>query len=110
MDYNIYWTFFLLRLIKEYTRKLNDEDKGKFKPIFLFKLFLVIAVVLLALQDAGANLTALLAASAALLVGVGFALQTFFQDIVSGVFIMIDQSVHVGDIIELDGKVGRVKI
>ena len=102
---------FLLRLIKRIsTRKLNDEDKGKFKPIFSFlNYFLVIAVILLALQDAGANLTALLAASAALLVGVGFALQTFFQDIISGVFIMIDQSVHVGDIIELDGKVGRVE-
>ena len=86
---------FLLRLIKRIsTRKLNDEDKGKFKPIFSFlNYFLVIAVVLLALQD----------------VGVGFALQTFFQDIISGVFIMIDQSVHVGDIIELDGKVGRVE-
>ena len=46
--------------------------------------------------------------SAALLVGVGLALQTFFQDIISGIFILIDQSVHVGDIIEIDGKVGRV--
>ena len=36
------------------------------------------------------------------------ALQTLFQDIISGIFILIDQSVHVGDIIELEGKVGRV--
>ena len=34
MDYNIYWTF--VEINKEYTRKLNDEDKGKFKPIFSF--------------------------------------------------------------------------
>ena len=27
----------------------------------------------------------------------------------SGIFILLDQSVHVGDIIELDGKVGRVE-
>ena len=32
-----------------------------------------------------------------------------FQDIISGVFILIDQSVHVGDIIEIEGKVGRVE-
>jgi small-conductance mechanosensitive channel len=32
-----------------------------------------------------------------------------FQDIISGIFILIDQTVHVGDIIELEGKVGRVE-
>tara|TARA_S200000501_G_C20661060_1_gene671898 strand:- start:164 stop:871 length:708 start_codon:yes stop_codon:yes gene_type:complete len=92
------------------TRKLSDEGKGKFKPIFSFLNYsLYTVIVLLALQNAGVNLNALLAASAALLVGVGFALQTFFQDIISGIFILIDQTVHVGDIIELDGKVGRVE-
>ena len=44
-----------------------------------------------------------------LLIGIGLALQTLFQDIISGVFILVDQSVHVGDIIEIDGKVGRVE-
>ena len=29
--------------------------------------------------------------------------------LISGVFILIDQSVHVGDIIEIEGKVGRVE-
>ena len=43
------------------------------------------------------------------MVGVGLALQTFFQDVISGIFILIDQSVHVGDIIEIDGKGGRVE-
>ncbi len=32
-----------------------------------------------------------------------------FQDIISGIFILIDQTVHVGDIIELDGKVSKVQ-
>jgi small-conductance mechanosensitive channel len=66
-------------------------------------------ILLVTFQTAGINLTAILAASTALLIGVGLALQTFFQDIISGVFILLDQSVHVGDIIELDGKVGRVE-
>jgi len=65
-------------------------------------------VILITIDNMGVNVTAVLAASAALLVGIGLALQTFFQDIISGIFILIDQSVHVGDIIEIDGKVGRV--
>ena len=102
---------FVLRFIRKLlTRKLSNERKGKFKPVFsFFNYSLYTVVLLLALQNAGVNLNALLAASAALLVGVGFALQTFFQDIISGIFILIDQTVHVGDIIELDGKVGRVE-
>ena len=103
-------SYFLRLLRRVLTRKLSVERKGKFKPIFLFLNYsLYIVVILLALQNAGVNLNALLAASAALLVGVGFALQTFFQDIISGIFILIDQTVHVGDVIELDGKVCKVE-
>jgi len=39
----------------------------------------------------------------------GLALQTFIQDIISGIFILVDQSVHVGDIIEVDGQIGKVE-
>ena len=60
-------------------------------------------------HSVGVDVTAVFAASAALLIGIGLALQTLFQDIISGVFILVDQSVHVGDIIEIDGKVGRVE-
>ena len=55
------------------------------------------------------NVTAIFAASAALLVGVGLALQTFIQDIISGIFILVDKSVLVGDIIEVDGQIGQVE-
>ena len=103
-------TAILLRLFKKFTtRKLPEEDKLKFTSVFSFAKYLIYLVVLIiTLQNMGVQITAILTASAALLVGVGLALQTFFQDIISGIFILIDQSVHVGDIIEIDGKVGRV--
>lgn len=101
---------FILKLVKKIvTNKLDDEDKLKFNSIFSFsKYFIYLIVLLITFDNIGVDVTAIFAASAALLVGVGLALQTFFQDIISGVFILIDKSVHVGDIIELDGKVGRV--
>ena len=103
-------TAILLRLFKKFTtRKLPEEDKLKFTSVFSFAKYLIYLIVLIiTLQNMGVQITAILTASAALLVGVGLALQTFFQDIISGIFILIDQSVHVGDIIEIDGKVGRV--
>lgn len=98
---------FAKRLI---TRKLPKEDKAKFTTVFSFSRWLIYLIVLLiAFSTAGINVNAILAASAGLLIGVGLALQTLFQDIISGIFILVDQSVHVGDIIELEGKVGRVE-
>ncbi|EZH72897.1 mechanosensitive ion channel protein MscS [Aquimarina atlantica] len=92
------------------TRKMQSQDKLKFESVFSFsKYFIYLIVIFFALDSIGFNITAIFAASAALLVGVGLALQTFIQDILSGIFIFIDQTVHVGDIIELDGKVGRVE-
>lgn len=104
-------TSIILKLIRKLvTRKLPDDDKLKFVSLFSYsKWFIYVVIILTTFHNIGVNVTAIFAASAALLVGVGLALQTLFQDIISGVFILVDQSVHVGDIIELDGKVGRVE-
>jgi len=104
-------TIFFLKYLQTFvTRKLLDHDKVKFNSIFLFvKYFIYSLVILITFDNIGVNITAIFAASAALLVGVGLALQTFIQDILSGIFILIDQTVHVGDIIEIDHKVGRVE-
>ena len=105
------FTYLFLKLLKKIaTKKLDEERKLKFRSVFSFlNYFVYIIVALITFQNFGINLTGIFAASAALLVGVGLALQTFFQDIISGILILADQTVHVGDIIEIDGKVGRVE-
>ena len=103
-------TAFLLKLVRRFvTRKMPINDKVKFVSVFSYiRWFIFLVIFLIAMHTSGVNVTTVFAASAALLIGVGLALQTLFQDIISGIFILVDQSVHVGDIIELEGKVGRV--
>ena len=103
-------TSVILKLIRRlFTRKMPENDKRKFISVFAYLRGLVYLIIfLITMHSSGVNVTAVFAASAALLIGVGLALQTLFQDIISGIFILVDQSVHVGDIIELEGKVGRV--
>lgn len=103
--------YFILKILyKAISKRLPKADKDKFTSVYsYFKWLIYVIVVLGLLNSIGVNLNALFAASAALLIGVGLALQTFFQDIISGVFILLDQSVHVGDLIEIEGKVGRVE-
>jgi len=91
------------------SRKMPREDKIKFKVVFGYARWLIyLLIMLITFHSLGINVTGIFAASAALLIGIGLALQTFFQDIISGVFILVDQTVHVGDIIEIEGKVGKV--
>lgn len=103
-------TYFLLRMVKRIIfRKLTEENKPKFSSILSYINILIYTLVLLIVFDSlGIKITGILTASAALLVGVGLALQTFFQDIISGIFILIDQTLHVGDIIEIEGKTAKV--
>ncbi|MDR9456766.1 MAG: mechanosensitive ion channel [Salegentibacter sp.] len=100
----------ILRIIRSFvTGKLVDEDKMKFISIFKFiKYFIYVVVILITLGSAGIDITILLTASAALFVGLGLALQELFQDVIGGIFIILDKSLLVGDIIEMNGRVGRV--
>jgi len=101
---------FILKWIRMFfTRKMEETDKHKFISVFKFiKYVTYIIVVFVTLSLAGFSITPFLAGFAALLVGLGLALQELFQDIIGGLFIIVDKSLLVGDIIEVDGKVGRV--
>lgn len=101
---------FVLRLIRMFlTRNLTSGDQSRFITVFNFIKYIIYILVLLAtLSAAGINITILLTASAALFVGLGLALKELFQDIIGGLFILIDKSLLVGDVIEINGRVGRV--
>lgn len=101
----------LLRLIRKFlTRNMPLADKRKFKVVFGYVRWLIyVIIMLITMHTIGMNVTGVFAASAALMIGIGLALQTLFQDIISGVFILTDQSLRVGDIIEIEDKVGRVE-
>jgi small-conductance mechanosensitive channel len=92
-----------------FTRKMEVDDKLKFISIFKFIKYLVyVVVILFTMSAAGIDITILITASAALFVGLGLALQEIFQDIIGGIFIIVDKSLRVGDIVEVDSKVGKV--
>tara|TARA_R110002050_G_scaffold1281_1_gene9170 strand:- start:59252 stop:60136 length:885 start_codon:yes stop_codon:yes gene_type:complete len=103
-------TSFILKWLRYlFTRKMEVDDKHKFISVFKFIRYVVyLVVIVFTMSAAGINITILLTASAALFVGLGLALQELFQDIIGGIFIIVDKSLSVGDIVEVDGKVGRV--
>ena len=103
-------THLVLRFIRIVaSKKLKEENRYRFKTVFTFIKYFIFSIALIATLDAsGVKITALLAASTALFVGLGLGMQKLFQDIISGIFILIDNTVTVNDIIEIDKKVGKV--
>lgn len=103
-------TSFVLKWVRRlFTRKMDEGDALKFISFFKFIKYVVyIIVVFSVLSFAGVNVTPIIAASAALLLGVGLALQQIFQDVIAGILIILDKSLLVGDIVQVEGKVGRV--
>lgn len=75
----------------------------------LFEVFLFFAIFIVLLQIMGINLTTLTVFGGALGVGLGFGLQAIASNFISGLIILLDRSITVGDFIELeDGRSGTV--
>jgi small-conductance mechanosensitive channel len=76
----------------------------------LFEIALFTIIFLLILQVMGINLTALAVFGGALGVGLGFGLQQIAANFVSGIIILLDRSVTIGDFIQLeDGRSGTIR-
>ena len=106
-------TLLLLRAIKAFFNrrvKSGKIDKGSAYSIYsILRYLLWIVFILTTLETIGVNLNIMLAGSAALLVGLGFGIQQIFNDMVSGVIILIEGNLKVGDIIEFENEiVGKV--
>lgn len=86
----IFVTALILKLLlKLITRRLPSDDKAKFNVVYgYFRWLVYLIIFLVTLDSVGVDVTTVLTASAALLIGIGLALQTLFQDIISGVFIL----------------------
>lgn len=89
---------------------LNKFDTGRGEAFYQIIKYIIIVVALITSMDIlGIKLNLLLAGSAALLVGVGLGLQQIFNDIVSGILLLFEGTVSIGDIVEVNNIVGRVK-
>tara|TARA_R110001592_G_scaffold313768_3_gene589233 strand:- start:2907 stop:3743 length:837 start_codon:yes stop_codon:yes gene_type:complete len=103
----------LLWVIKKAMKRqwrFKNLDKGSEHALFqIIKYILWIIAIAMILETLGVKVTLLIAGSAALLVGVGLGLQQTFNDIISGVILLLEGSTKIGDVLEIDGDVVKVR-
>ncbi|MEO6691987.1 MAG: mechanosensitive ion channel domain-containing protein [Saprospiraceae bacterium] len=105
-----YFILFIIRRSLLNSKELAVHDKGRRTSIYiLLKYFLWTFSFTFCFRLLGFDIGILLAGSAALLVGLGFGLQGVFYDLISGIIMLVERKIRVGDILELKDKVGKVK-
>jgi small-conductance mechanosensitive channel len=75
----------------------------------IIRISLVIIAALVAMSGLGIDLTALTVLSGAVGVGIGFGLQKVVSNFISGIIILMDQSIKPGDTIELGETFGWIR-
>lgn len=80
-------------------------------PLLRYTLFFTIMLIasITALANLGVNVTPLLAGAGIVGLAVGFGAQTLVQDLITGVFIVVEDSLAVGDFVEINRHMGTVE-
>jgi small-conductance mechanosensitive channel len=103
--------FILGRLVKRLGQSI--EKKVPFEVVGILRYFLLygfyLLLIIVVLQTAGVNLSAVLTAAGIIGIAIGFAAQTSLSNIISGIMLLIEQSFKIGDLINCEGLEGHVE-
>ena len=104
----IVWVLTQVALFGLFKRQHIDQG-SRFAINQLLKYLIYFLATILAINGLGIDMTLILGGAAALLVGIGLGLQQTFNDFFSGLVLLFERSVSVGDIMDVGGDVGSVR-
>ncbi|MCB1121236.1 MAG: mechanosensitive ion channel [Verrucomicrobiae bacterium] len=87
--------------------KLNENTAHALQRVF--HLLFIVIIVLIALPIAGIPITVFTVMGGAVAIGVGFGAQNLFNNLISGIILMIEKPIRIGDIVEVGEETGKVE-
>jgi potassium-dependent mechanosensitive channel len=109
----IWFANFLQKYIAYFFGDTGDDasfdDKGQRSRLMVTRLILLTAGFLLAVAASGLAVDRITVILGALGVGVGLGLQSIVNNFVSGIILIFDRPLRIGDSVDIGGKKGRVK-
>ncbi len=101
------WFIIQVSLYRMYRN--NKMDSGtQFAINQIVKYVIYVIAFIVALDRLVSDMSLIYGGAAALLVGIGLGLQQIFNDFFSGIILLFERTVMVGDIVEIDGHISRV--
>ncbi len=88
------------------TRHMSAQERVLLRRLASYAVLLLFLAS--ALREIGFRFDVLLGAAGILTVAIGFASQTSASNMISGLFLMLERSIAIGDIINVNGTVGEV--
>ncbi len=103
------WAIIQLFLSNYYERReVNVGAQYAINQLLKYVVFII--AILMGLEALNINLTLLLAGSATILLGIGLGLQQTFNDLISGIILLFERTLEVGDMVQVDDDlVGEVR-
>jgi len=92
-------------------RRVNQARAQTITPMIRNVIFVTILIIafIAALANLGVNVTPLLAGAGVIGLAIGFGAQTLVQDLITGIFILIEDSLAVDDFVEINSHTGTVE-
>ncbi|MEO6894986.1 MAG: mechanosensitive ion channel domain-containing protein [Ginsengibacter sp.] len=109
----LYIAHLLQKYIGYFFGDIGDEgifdNKGQRSKLMIFKLVLLVGGFLLAVAASGLAVDKITVILGALSVGIGLGLQGIVNNFVSGIILIFDHTINIGDTVEIGDKKGRVR-
>jgi moderate conductance mechanosensitive channel len=102
----------LLRLFQRTTADLEFQKRAETLGSvirYMMNITTVSVAIIMILGELKINIAPVLATASIVGVAVGFGAQTLVQDVISGFFILLDDQIRVGDVVDIAGKSGMVE-
>jgi len=101
---------FLIKKTLFLKRRFKKLDRGSAYALFQIISYVIWVIAIgFILETIGVKVTVLIAGSAALLVGIGLGLQQTFNDVISGIILLSEQSIKIDDVLEIDGDIVKIQ-
>lgn len=105
-----YMAALLAHTLESYLRRSSSLSYNMRElTVKLFKLFLYFLAFILALSFAGIDLTAFAVFGGAIGVGLGFGLQQLTSNFISGITLLAEKSIRIGDLVEIGAERGWIR-
>ena len=102
----------LNRLFEKYRRKHEGNSRGntvQTLTVSLFNILMYIALAFTCLSTLGVNVGSLLAVAGVSGFAIAFGCQSLIKDVISGMFLWLEGSCNVGDVVTVAGQTGRIE-
>lgn len=100
------------RAIRRLDRQSGQNARLRtFLPLLRTVIFVTIIIVvgLTVMSELGINIAPLLAGAGVVGLAIGFGSQALVKDVITGLFILFEDTINVGDVVDLDGRSGSVE-